>query len=520
MAEEPSLPRLPAVSWDEQSQSFSNNPRKRGRDQRSRLASPISFNSSDPAVFSSDDDPALDNYVEGRRKKRYVGSWFQQSASANATYGDQPPHAPNRKRTFTRQVDSGVFLGSDGTDNDDFLEALDVTPRPKLPQLDRPVVRQYSQAEQLARTKIQHCLEHGEETIDLLFMGLEELSNDTISPLTHFSHIPFVQKDVAFEQKTPELKLYLANNRLMRVPGAIFDVTHLTILTLRGNKLRELPPSIFELHNLEELNISQNKLRYLPIELLDLFEDGSKLKTLTIHPNPFLQPDQEPPHSSVEGDQSPSDVLPTLYYHYKDADFIPPRLVSRYLGRSPLQISNTSGKILSKFRLSTDPATKAPVFDEADETAELPSSLANAGRIPSLVEAVLRVCYRSSQLNEMKDYIPDGLANLRQMLDRTIQQKEAGGVKCHRGCKSLVVPTLEWIEWRELRTFGDIEENSIITASMLPMSKAEGERSVPFLRRGCSMLCGPQAVDESWGVPKGFRPPTKVRTFRELESDS
>ncbi|KAG7138509.1 hypothetical protein HYQ45_004381 [Verticillium longisporum] len=70
MADEPSLPRLPAISWNEHTQSFSNNPRKRGRARRSSNATPLFNNSSDPAVFSSDDDPALDNYVEGRRKKR------------------------------------------------------------------------------------------------------------------------------------------------------------------------------------------------------------------------------------------------------------------------------------------------------------------------------------------------------------------------------------------------------------------------------------------------------------------
>lgn len=32
--------------------------------------------SSDLGIFSSDDDPALDNYFQARQKKRYVGTWF------------------------------------------------------------------------------------------------------------------------------------------------------------------------------------------------------------------------------------------------------------------------------------------------------------------------------------------------------------------------------------------------------------------------------------------------------------
>jgi len=41
MSEEPSLPRLPAVSWDEQSQTFSNNPRKRVRNAGSKKPRPV-----------------------------------------------------------------------------------------------------------------------------------------------------------------------------------------------------------------------------------------------------------------------------------------------------------------------------------------------------------------------------------------------------------------------------------------------------------------------------------------------
>lgn len=169
MAEEPSLPPLPAVSWDEHTQSFSNNPRKRVRARRSSNAGPFFANSSDPAIFSSDDDPALDNYVEGRRKRRYVGSWFQQLPVSDSSIDESRP-LPKPKRTLKRQLDSGVWMGSDGTDgDDDFLDELPIPTQPRLPQLQRPPIRRsvISPAEQLAREKIQMCLDEGSEDVDL-----------------------------------------------------------------------------------------------------------------------------------------------------------------------------------------------------------------------------------------------------------------------------------------------------------------------------------------------------------------
>ncbi len=115
MADEPTLPRHPAVSWDVQKQTISRS----GKHGRHDDAPPLISTSSDPAVFSSDDDPALDNYAQGRRKKKlYVGAWYaQQPATAGAPSSDLSQHQPGHhsKRTLERQLDSGVWMGSDGT---------------------------------------------------------------------------------------------------------------------------------------------------------------------------------------------------------------------------------------------------------------------------------------------------------------------------------------------------------------------------------------------------------------------
>ena len=75
-------------------------------------------------------------------------------------------------------------------------------------------------------------------------MGLEELSNETISRLSEFACIPIVAEDVPFEQSDPSLRLYLAQNPLIRAPGAIFNLEFLTVLSLRNTRITELPPSI------------------------------------------------------------------------------------------------------------------------------------------------------------------------------------------------------------------------------------------------------------------------------------
>ncbi|KAJ4206746.1 hypothetical protein NW767_003034 [Fusarium falciforme] len=510
-SEELSLPRLPGVSWDEHSQSFSNNPRKRVRNSTSKHApSPAFNNSSDPAIFSSDDDPALDNYVEGRRKKRYVGSWFQQHpTSSDSTFGGDSRdtiHVTKQRRAWSRQADSGVFLPSDGDGNesDDVMD-LPAPPKPRLPQLNR-VVRRVSKTEQMARDKVQACLDQGEETIDFWSMGLEDISNDTISPLSQFTCIPVVTKDVAFEQKDPELKIYMAMNRLTRVPGAIFDLTHLTILSLRHNKLTELPSAIAKLHNLKELNVSQNRLRHLPVELLDLFSSDNDLRTLVVHPNPFWQPGDQ--LEQVSEDQ-PDNLL---FSYTPESESSPlPHLVSRVLGRSPLQLSNTTGRVVSEFKFPTDHTKHIlPVDDfESDSSTSspvsaTPSSQPQASRVPSLLETALRACYQSAQLPEMPYYIPDGLTHLRKLLERAQRQKDAGGLTCSRCRKFMVIPTIEWVEWREIRTCKEVGPEAPSVVRMTPLSMAEGERTVPFVYRGCSWRCGPGDMDKaSWGLPSG-----------------
>ncbi|CAG9940557.1 unnamed protein product [Clonostachys rosea f. rosea IK726] len=495
----------------------SHNPRKRPR--QPRLSSSLSVNSSDPAVFSSDDDPALDNYVEGRQKKKYIGSWFKHdpASSSDSTFGEATVLlGPKPKRTFRRDFDSGVFLGSDSTDSEGVPEVLDIPAKPKLPLVAAPKI---SPTEQKLRDRIERCLETGDEAIDFWQMDLCELSDDTIAPLSQFALIPKITKDVAFEQKEPELKLYLAQNRLMRLPGALFDVTYLTTLSLRNNKLTEVPPAIGKMRNLQQLNLSQNRIRSFPVELLDLFKANSRLEGLSLFPNPLLPAEQSFESLLDDVGAEPFEVWDGA--PWKTTENLP-RFLTRRLGRSPVQTSESTGKITSVFttkKLAMD-ASSVPVehfFNTKHESHASPNpsdehsaavqqQTASSTRVPSLVETVMRSAHKSPHLSEMASYIPDELSHLRTLCDRAALQKDQGGLVCSQCRRTIVTPALEWIEWREIRSFSESTRfGRAGKYRLVPISVRRDEINVPFIHRACSLRCGPQEQHAGWEFPEGTR---------------
>lgn len=68
--------------------------------------------SSDPALFSSDEHaPDAENYVSGKRKKHtYKGSWWEHQQVRTGIQNR------GKKREFRRNFDSGVFMGSETSD--------------------------------------------------------------------------------------------------------------------------------------------------------------------------------------------------------------------------------------------------------------------------------------------------------------------------------------------------------------------------------------------------------------------
>ena len=97
--------------------------------------------SSDPALFSSDETPDAENYAGGKRrkKKHYAGTWWGEkiassrlsragSASGSDTSSTRGPRRTalsidkRKKRQFTRNFDSGIFMNSDDSQGSSELE--------------------------------------------------------------------------------------------------------------------------------------------------------------------------------------------------------------------------------------------------------------------------------------------------------------------------------------------------------------------------------------------------------------
>ncbi|KAH7634381.1 hypothetical protein B0T09DRAFT_378274 [Sordaria sp. MPI-SDFR-AT-0083] len=361
---EPTLPPLPVPDELPAFTTYIPGERKRSRGcYAPPPPSPGMSSSSDPAYFSSDDDPALDNYLQGRRKRRYVGSWFDQvPASSDSGMGDDANPGPSsnsrHKRHLKRQPDSGVWVGQDGatdTDGD-----IDLPPLAARLALSYPAIKRIptlSSEEQRAQNVVLACVDDGREDVDLSQMGLASISDSVLEPLAGLTPIPVVEKDVPFVPRDPVLKLFLGNNQLARFPSALLDFQHLTVLSLRNNRLTELPPAISKLKNLTTLNIANNRLRHLPGELINLMGCASGLHTLNIHPNPFFQPKHR--------------------QHFLDDDYLQHKYECRTTGRdpgiygllregcdrgeyftlfttalrarTPVQFSNSAGHVLSKF---------------------------------------------------------------------------------------------------------------------------------------------------------------------------
>ncbi|KAJ0278265.1 hypothetical protein Brms1b_010052 [Colletotrichum noveboracense] len=523
MSDEPSLPSLPpSLSWNAQTERFSskpNNPKKRRYDLKSHSAAPPSWsNSSDPAVFSSDDDPGLDNYVEGRRKKRYIGSWYQQqpAASSDSATGEPRP-ALRGKRAFKRDMDSGVWMGSDSTDGDDTMMP-ELPTQARLPQLNAapaPVRRNVVPSEEVeAREKIQRFVDAGEEKIDLSMMGLKSLSDATVRILSEFSCIPVVAEGVPFEHKDPSLELYLYRNPLQRLPGAIFDLEHLTVLSLRGCRLRELPPAIGKMRKLKTLNLAQNLLRYLPAELLDLMAAPSSLVELLLQGNHFFQNADLPRLSDMDNLTAEDPEGKNLLEAWREGFS---GTAGRFFARSPVHYLDTSGFSHSDFRLDPE-AVMVPIDRPEGDGASLvtpPSSApyhsksagrsvmsTQGSRVPSLMELALRSAYKTSNLEELPDYIPE-MPKLQGLLERAADQKEVGGQTCCACKKPFVAPTVQWLEWWQvcLVESRQREGNHFLRSRPWTDLLEENDGAVPFLRRGCSWKCGPAEIREGqWSI--------------------
>lgn len=299
--------------------------------------------------------------------------------------------------------------------------------------------------------------------------------------------MPKQGKGDRYQSLTPALRLYLSNNLLDEVPGEVFHLKNLEVLSLRSNNLTEILPSVGELISLKELNLGSNQLNWLPWELLGLLH--ANLQKCMIYPNPFIRP------------------VPSTW------NYIPTQNLE---DREPCQVASTRIAFLGITGASVrhwPPAPSSlsehwPEPQAVDEVLGPPPE--ERTKIPSLLELALRACKKSPHLSQLPFLIPDDCPDhLSQLLQKTWALKEAGGKGCSVCGNEYIIPRTEWIEWWYCIPH---------QGSRGPISQAMHRMPVPLLRRGCSWACWEENASpliRGWSsatLPGGLKDETGFQT--------
>jgi Leucine Rich repeats (2 copies) len=452
------LPPLPPASSSRTRPALLT--RKRTRDDYDDV--PPSAASSDPALFSGDEAvPGAEDYAFKRKKKMYTGSWWSYRVKAKPD---------EKKREFKRNYDSGIFMGSEGSEHpsSDSLGSLEeeliqdqrkmeVEPKTSIkppssnarPFLKastlpfQPAVSDVPPEHGMVMQIVQRCLDNGQEDVDLSSMSLTTLPSGIIDLTTLTKQTTLVSGMLEHgEPLEPQLRLFLANNLLRRVPREILDLTNLRVLSMRRNKLTSLPPGIRNLVNLETLNLAGNKLAYLPWELIGLAR-FHRLKNLTAEPNAWLpKPDLEDPG---------------VRWTRPGAD--------RFLWRwQPLS------------KISSTPSYSNPQV-----------MASHSSPVPSLTETTLRsLLHLAPPHADLRSYMPPDtpervLAALETLHDAQLD----GGHHCSRCGRAIVQPGHEWIEWWAFGPEAEMERY-VARGEEVEFGK---ERAWPVKRMACWRGC-------------------------------
>ncbi|KIW15260.1 hypothetical protein PV08_05305 [Exophiala spinifera] len=301
---------------------------------------PTLTTSSDPALFSSDEQaPGAENYTDRRRKKRtFKGSWWDRHPAREGLR-----KSARQKREFTRNFDSGIFMGSQdesGEDHDllssDSFTLEDelmrdqsreherghhmtrqqrpfrlwaqesspdqrhraegrvrtttdsISPKTKILPKVKPL-EPMSEAHREVCEIVHQCLDMGKEDVDLSGRSLDSLPEEITSLQTLAKQDEIVpgMLDTGTDLE-PQLRVYLANNLFTTFPAPILELKNLRLLSLRNNCLTSIPPGIRDLVNLTTLNIAGNQLNELPWEIVGLAR-SHKLTRLIAAGNPWRQ---------------------------------------------------------------------------------------------------------------------------------------------------------------------------------------------------------------------------------------
>ena len=391
--------------------------------------------SSDPALFSSDDQPAsADTYSIKRRREQWPGTWWGKNVPVR------------KKQPFRRNLDSGIFLGSEGTDDsldEEFLrEQSKLLEQNNAPFITTsalieagPVVDKWTEVSKFDRVIaiVQESLEECREDIDLSSMGLDELPPDieSLKSLTKVATVPdFKPSEQAYHPIEAELRLFLANNKFTKIPNHVFRLKNLRLLSLRQNNLVCIPHAIGTLEQLQSLNISSNRLAFIPVELLRLISHFN-LKDFIADPNPWTQ-------------------VPDSAAKLKETSRLDRnQYVMRRAAISNVEILRPCGVV--------------------ERTVPFSMLQSIRRKQPSLAELALNRMTTMQSFQNINEWIDEGIpAPVREMLNTGLAYSAIGHRQCLCG-QSFILPAKQWLEWWNI--------DKISTGPSLKL---------PFLRQFCS----------------------------------
>ncbi|KXT07879.1 hypothetical protein AC579_5158 [Pseudocercospora musae] len=477
---------------------------------RKRLLSEYD-NSSDP-LFSDDTSGAEDvtTYQRCKRKRMVKGPWYSLRHRSGLREG-------TAKRDSFGNVDSGIWMGSDGSEESVGAILVEGSKMRRLNMSDRmqdaAIERASQTAESLARSIIDHCVEDGKEAVDLSDIGLTELCSATLRPLHQLirqSHIDLDHppSESEFLPLTPSIKLFLAKNSLRSLPPELFRLENLTVLSLRSNALTEIPPCVARLKKLKELNISGNQIQCLPWELLDLLSCRDGHATVNIRPNPLLEPTQISGPSglakldmvsiakeelsrfgdtraycerlrSICWENGTLDLRTELEIRLKLGRMLRTQYIqeSAQAGAEPVicreELIYLASSAVRYFDIDGTPASKR---DAGVDCAASVCDLQDYSRVTTAVPSLFELAARATQAYFSLDDIPAELPiRVRTTLQQAAAGLEMGNQQCSTCSRTFVVSRAAWVEYW--------------FSGFSSQPELSHERILPFSRKACSWRC-------------------------------
>lgn len=427
--------------------------------------------SSDPPIFSSDDSPAtVENYTQPNSnfKRQRSGPWYNHNGKGVSL---ELHHRPERYRrgSFRRDLDSGVWMRSDETEEIDeklceekglsnqeysaafgCLSSMSTPPKegqehggtslfkmaaqyfedpglrhgPIFPywQEQPQDLEAFHRAQSRALAITETYADSTQRICDLSGLNIRHLLPSTLQPLRFLTRTIPASQDEDYDEIYRPIELYLAGNELTVLPGELYELDQLTILSARANDIVEVSPALSRLRRLEELNLSNNNLRWLPFEILDLL--GYRVDKFSAAMNPYIQP------------QNLNGVEDSFENNLTDGCYA--------LCRTPVAYLSIDGSSV----LGWTPAPSS-TLDFQPQKSKMPEPLlTERTNVPSLLELALRSAYASMNLSQLPYFLPTSCpSNIDKMLKRAWYTKSYGGQKCTVCNKEYLIPRTEWVEW-------------------------------------------------------------------------